>query len=85
MATELRDLDAAALLDVSSEVVRRRRLAEVEGPAGAGPMGGDPLRRPDRRVPVQLGGEGTAGVQDFCLGGRAGAGHRRHGDHHCPG
>lgn len=79
MDTELRDLDAAALLAASSEVVRRRRLVEVEDlqvlAQWAAVHSTDPTEGPDgaraRRVGdvlVQLGGEGTPGVQDFCLG-----------------
>ncbi len=79
MDTELRDLDAAALLAVSCGVVRRRRLVEVEDlqvlAQWAAIHSADPTEGPDgaraRRVGdvlVQLGGEGTPGVQDFCLG-----------------
>jgi hypothetical protein len=79
METGLRDLDAAALLAVSSEVVRRRRLVEVEDlqvlAQWAAIHSVDPAEGPDgaraRRVGdvlVELGGEGTPGVQDFCLG-----------------
>jgi len=79
METELRDLDATALLAASSGVVRRRRLVEVEDlqvlAQWAAIHSIDPTEGPDgaraRRVGdvlVQLGGEGTPGVQDFCLG-----------------
>ncbi|MGH3362657.1 MAG: hypothetical protein ACRDOM_09400 [Nocardioides sp.] len=79
METELRNLDATGLLAASSEVVRRRRLVEVEDlqvlAQWAAVHSADPTEGPDgaraRRVGdvlVQLGGEGTPGVQDFCLG-----------------
>ena len=55
MATELRDLDAAALLAVSSEVVRRRRLAEVEDlqvlAQWVAIHSADPTAGPEVRVP----------------------------------
>ncbi len=75
----LDDLDAAGVLAATSESVRARRLAEVcdlellsqwaaihsgdptEGPGGA-------FERRRGNVLRVLGGEGTPGVQDFCLG-----------------
>ena len=62
----LSDLDPARLLAVASETTRARRLAEarelevllqwaVVGSEGPGPL-------------VQLGGEGTPPVRDYCLG-----------------
>ncbi len=75
----LDDLDAAGCLAVSSESVRVRRLAEVrdlevlshwavihsEDP-NEGPDGG--FERQRGNVLRTVGGEGTPGVQDFCLG-----------------
>ena len=65
MSEDLLDLDAAGLLAASSGAVRDRRLAEVrdlevlsEGRVAR--RVGNVLRR--------VGGEGTPGVPDFCLG-----------------
>ena len=79
MTDTLTDLDAAGLLAASSGAVRERRLAEVRDlevlSQWASVHSTDPTEGPDavaaRRVGhvlVQLGGEGTPGVQDFCLG-----------------
>jgi hypothetical protein len=79
MEDELTDLDAAGLLAASSGAVRARRLAEVADlqvlAQWAAVHSTDPTRGLDggyaRRVGnwlVTLGGEGTPGVQDFCLG-----------------
>ncbi|HYH71827.1 MAG TPA: hypothetical protein VD764_01320 [Nocardioides sp.] len=73
------DLAAAALLAAASAVVRARRLAEVRDlevlAQWAAVHSSDPTEGPDGRtarrlgdVLVHLGGEGTPGVQDFCLG-----------------
>jgi len=63
-------LDAGALLAAASEAVRARRLAEVRDlevlAQWAAIHSGDPTH--ERDALVQLGGEGTPGVQDFCLG-----------------
>ena len=72
-------LEAAGLLAASTAAVRRRRLAEVADllvlAQWAAVHSGDPTLGPDgalaRRVGnvlVQVGGEGTPRVQDFCLG-----------------
>ena len=79
MFDDLSDLDAAGLLARSSEAVQARRLAEVDDlevlAQWAAVHSSDPTQGPDgaaaRRlgnVLVQVGGEGTPGVQDFCLG-----------------
>jgi hypothetical protein len=79
MDDDLRDLDAGALLAAASSRVRARRLAEVDDlqvlAQWAAVHSSDPTRGPEgalaRRVGdvlVQVGGEGTPGVQDFCLG-----------------
>lgn len=79
MTDTLTDLDAAGLLAASSGAVRERRLAEVRDlevlSQWASVHSSDPTEGPDavaaRRVGnvlVQPGGEGTPGVQDFCLG-----------------
>ena len=79
MIDALAGLDAPALLVVASGAVHQRRLAEVhdlevlaqwaaihsDDPT-QGPDGGAAKRLGD--VLVQVGGEGTPGVQDFCLG-----------------
>ncbi len=73
------ELDAAGLLAASTGAVRARRLAEVEDLRvllqWAYVHGTDPTRGPEgshaRRVGdvlVEVGGEGTPRVQDFCLG-----------------
>ena len=70
MNDDLPELDAAALLAASSEAVRARRLAEVRDlgvlAQWAAVHSGDPVQEWDTLI--QLGGEGTPGVQDFCLG-----------------
>ncbi len=70
MDDDLLDLDAAGLLDASSEAVRVRRLAEVRDlqvlAQWAALHSGDPTHDSDGLG--QLGGEGTPGVLDFCLG-----------------
>jgi hypothetical protein len=79
MAGDLFDLDAAGLLAAASSAVRVRRLAEVHDlrvlAQWAALHSSDPTQGPDgtwaRRVGnvlVRVGGEGTPGVQDFCLG-----------------
>lgn len=79
MHDALSDLDPAALLAAASDVVRARRLAEVRDlevlAQWAAVHSSDPTEGPDGRtarrvgdVLVHPGGEGTPGVQDFCLG-----------------
>jgi hypothetical protein len=79
MTDTLSELDATGLLAAASGAVRERRLAEVHDlevlAQWAAVHSTDPTEGPDgaqaRRlgdVLVQLGGEGTPGVQDFCLG-----------------
>ncbi len=79
MFDDLSDLDPAGLLARSSEAVQARRLAEVDDlevlAQWAAVHSSDPTEGPDgaaaRRlgnVLVQVGGDGTPGVQDFCLG-----------------
>ena len=79
MSDTLPDLDAAALLAAASGAVRERRLAEVRDlevlAQWAAIHSSDPTEGPDGRtarrlgnVLVHPGGEGTPGVQDFCLG-----------------
>ena len=79
MIDDLNDLDAAGLLARASEAVQARRLAEVRDlevlAQWAVVHSSDPTEGPDgaqaRRVGnvlVQVGGDGTPGVQDFCLG-----------------
>ena len=79
MDPDLRDLDAAGLLAASALAVRDRRLAEVRDLALVAQWAvlhsSDPTLGPEgeiaRRVGdvlVQVGGEGTPAVQDFCLG-----------------
>ena len=71
MNDDLSDLDAAGLLAAASGAVRARRLAEVRDLEVLAAVGRGPLRRtrPIRGMRlVQLGGEGTPRVQDFCLG-----------------
>jgi hypothetical protein len=73
------ELDAAGLLAAASGVVRQRRLIEVEDldvlAQWAALHADDPTQGPDGArarlwgdVLVQVGGEGTPRVQDFCLG-----------------
>ena len=70
MDDDLTHLDAAGLLAASTGAVRARRLAEVHDlqvlAQWAAVHSGDPSGEWDRVV--QLGGEGTPGVQDFALG-----------------
>jgi hypothetical protein len=72
-------LDTSGLLEAASRAVRDRRLAEVRDLAlvaqWAALHSADPTLGPEGAVArrmgnvlVQLGGEGTPGVQDFCLG-----------------
>ncbi len=79
MIDDLSDLDAAGLLAVAAEAVQLRRRAEVRDleviAQWAAVHSNDPTQGPDgaaaRRlgnVLVQVGGDGTPGVQDFCLG-----------------
>src|SRR5918993_1884114 len=79
MSDTLADLAPTALLAAASAVVRARRLAEVRDlevlAQWAAVHSSDPTEGPDGRtarrlgdVLVHLGGEGTPGVQDFCLG-----------------
>ena len=79
MIDDLHDLDAAGLLARASEAVQVRRRAEVHDlevlAQWAAVHSSDPTEGPDgaaaRRlgnVLVQVGGDGTPGVQDFCLG-----------------
>jgi hypothetical protein len=79
MTTDLTDLDATGLLAAATEGERAARLAEVHKldvlAAWAAAHSSDPTEGPDghiaRRVGNvlrQLGGDGTPGVQDFCLG-----------------
>lgn len=79
MTGALTDLDAQALLAAATEAQRESRLADVRGlevlSAWAGLHSSDPTEGPDghaaRRmgnVLRQVGGDGTPGVQDFCLG-----------------
>ena len=79
MTTSLPDLDAAGLLAAATEAEQAARLAEVHKldvlAAWAAAHSTDPTEGPEghiaRRVGNvlrQLGGDGTPGVQDFCLG-----------------
>ena len=79
MIDDLPDLDAAGLLARASEAVRARRHAEVSDlevlAQWAAVHSSDPTQGPDGAVArrlgnvlVQVGGDGTPGVQDFCLG-----------------
>ena len=79
MTDALIELDATGLLALATGAVRDRRLAEVRDlevlSQWAAVHSADPTEGPDgahaRRlgdVLVRLGGEGTPGVQDFCLG-----------------
>ena len=70
MNDDLSDLDAGGLLAAASGAVRARRLAEVrdlEVLAQWAAIHSRATRRP-RDALLQLGGEGTPPVQDFCLG-----------------
>ena len=70
MNDDLPDLDASGLLAAASAAVRARRLAEVADlqvlAQWAAIHTSDPTHEWDALV--QLGGEGTPSVQDFCLG-----------------
>ena len=79
MTDTLSELDATALLAAASGAVRDRRLAEVRDlevlAQWAAVHSTDPTEGPDGAVARRLGdvlvhpgGEGTPGVQDFCLG-----------------
>ena len=79
MNSDLLDLDAKGLLAAATEAERASRLAEVDKlellSAWAAIHSSDPTEGPDghvaRRVGNvlrQVGGDGTPGVQDFCLG-----------------
>jgi hypothetical protein len=79
MSDTLTDLDPAALLAAASGAVRERRMAEVRDlevlAQWAAVHSTDPTEGPDGHharvlgdVLVHPGGEGTPGVQDFCLG-----------------
>ena len=79
MTDTLSELDETALLAVASGAVRDRRLAEVRDlevlAQWAAVHSTDPTEGPDGAVARRLGdvlvhpgGEGTPGVQDFCLG-----------------
>lgn len=79
MSTDLHDLDASGLLAAATEAQRAAMLAEVHAlevlAAWAAVHSTDPTDGPDghvaRRVGNvlrQLGGDGTPGVADFCLG-----------------
>ncbi len=70
MNDDLENLDAEGLLAASSGAVQARRLAEVHDlhvlAQWAAMHSADPTNEWDSLV--ELGGEGTPGVQDFCLG-----------------
>ena len=70
MEEDLTGLDAAGLLAASTAAVRARRLAEIRDlkvlAQWAAVHSADPTSQWDALI--QLGGEGTPGVQDFCLG-----------------
>ena len=70
MNDDLSDLDAAGLLAAASGAVRARRLAEVRDLEVLAQWAAMHSGEPDapRDALVQLGGEGTPLVQDFCLG-----------------
>src|SRR5690349_9128337 len=82
MPIDLRDSSPSDLLAAAESAVRARRLAEVADleviAQWAAVHGADPLEGLDGRgrehartigkVLRQVGGEGTPGVQDFCLG-----------------
>jgi hypothetical protein len=79
MSSTVSDLDATGLLAAASEAERAVRLAEVARlevlSAWAVVHSTDPTEGPDGHVAKRLGnvlrpvgGEGTPGVQDFCLG-----------------
>jgi hypothetical protein len=70
MNDDLSDLDASGLLAAASGAARARRLAEVRDlevlAQWAAMHSAEPSSKWDALV--QLGGEGTPPVQDFCLG-----------------
>jgi hypothetical protein len=70
MNDDLSDLDASGLLAAASDAVRVRRLAEVRDlevlAQWAAVHSGDPVH--PRDTLVQLGGQGTPRIQEFCLG-----------------
>ncbi len=70
MSDDLPDLDASGLLAAASEAVQARRLAEVRDlkilAQWAAVHSGEPSDVWNSMV--QIGGEGTPQVQDFCLG-----------------
>ncbi len=79
MSIDLADLDADGVLAAATESERESRLAEVRRlevlSAWAALHSSDPTDGPDGRaarrmgnVLRQVGGDGTPGVQDFCLG-----------------
>src|SRR6476661_8561469 len=79
MNTDLLDLDAKALLAAATEAERASRLAEVAKlellAAWAALHSTDPTEGPDAHIARRVGnvlrvvgGEGTPGVQGFCLG-----------------
>lgn len=79
MPTDLTDLDATGLLAAATEAEQAARLAEVHTlevlAAWAATHSTDPTEGPDGRVARrvgnvlrQLGGDGTPGIQDHCLG-----------------
>ena len=79
MTDTLTDLDKPGLLAEASRVVRERRLGEVRDlevlSQWAAVHSSDPTEGPDGAVARRLGdvlvhpgGDGTPGVQDFCLG-----------------
>ena len=79
MDDDLTDLDAGGLLAAASEAVRARRLPRFM--TWKGWLSRPQSTRATRDALVRLGGEGTPGVQDFCLGEIALArGSRRSGD-----
>jgi hypothetical protein len=78
MIDPLPDLAATALLALATEAVRARRQAEVADlevlAQWAAVHSSDPTEAPDGAVArrlgnvlVQVGGDGTPGVQEFCL------------------
>jgi hypothetical protein len=79
MPTDLTDLDATGLLAAATEAQHAARLAEVHTlevlAAWAAAHSTDPTQGPDGHIAQrvgnvlrQLGGDGTPGVADFCLG-----------------
>jgi len=79
MTSSLPELDATGLLAAAAESVQASRLAEVHAlevlAAWAAAHSTDPTEGPEGRIARRvgnvlrrLGGDGTPGVQDFCLG-----------------